>query len=160
MAEVNWTNQVDVTGQYGETSSPISFSSNIVSTTIVQGLTVTKKADKEGPLTYTMTITNSSGKTLTGGVLTDKLNIDIVELNTTYGVQIDGSPTSNYTYNGGELKVALPELADQGDYYCGISSYKKHLKQKEAVMFIVWKHVIEKRIEIKSPSSFFDYFIQ
>lgn len=118
MAEVNLTNQVDVTGQYGETSSPISFSSNIVSTTIVQGLTVTKKADKEnwvdGPLTYTMTITNSSGKTLTGGVLTDKLNIDIVELNTTYGVQIDGSPTSNYTYNGGELKVTLPELADQG----------------------------------------------
>ncbi len=31
------TNHVDISGQYGESSSPITFSSNTVSTTIVEG---------------------------------------------------------------------------------------------------------------------------
>jgi len=118
MAEVSLTNQVDISGQYGESSTPISFASNIVTTTIVQGLTVNKVADKvnwiNGPLTYTVTIENNSGATLSSGVLTDNLNTSLVEFNTTYGVQIDGTPTasSNYTYNDGELKVTLPELTD------------------------------------------------
>lgn len=116
MAEVSLTNQVDVTGQYGDGSSPISFSSNIVTTTIVQGLTVNKSADKvnwvDGPLTYTVEITNSSGSTLSSGILTDRINTTLVEFNTAYGVMIDSSSSSNYTYNDGELKVTLPELAN------------------------------------------------
>ena len=117
MAEVSLTNQVDVTGQYGEQSSPISFSSNIVTTNIVQGLTVNKTADKtnwiDGPLTYTVVIQNSSGSALTGGVLTDNINTDLVDFNTTYGVQIDGEASSNYTYNDGELKITLPQLDNE-----------------------------------------------
>lgn len=62
MAEINLTNKADIAGTYGDSASPITFSSNDVSTTIVQGFTVTKKADKtywvDGPLTYTITITN------------------------------------------------------------------------------------------------------
>lgn len=109
------TNHVDISGQYGEESSPISFSSNTVSTTIIEGLTVTKAADKvnwvDGPLTYTVTIKNSSGGTLTNGVLTDNLDTTLVVFNSAYGVQINGVSSSEYTYNDGELKITLPELA-------------------------------------------------
>jgi len=116
MAEVSLTNQVDITGQYGDASSPVSFSSNIVTTSIIQGLTVTKTADKvnwvDGPLTYTVQIQNTSGSSLTSGVLTDNLNTDLVEFNNTYGVNIDDSPTSDFTYSGGELKITLPTLAN------------------------------------------------
>ncbi len=117
MAEVNLTNQVDITGQYGDASSPISFSSNIVTTKIVQGLTVNKSADKvnwvDGPLTYTVVIENTTGSTLTDGVLTDKLDTNLIEFNSTYGVKIDGVSSSDYNYNSGELKITLPELVDQ-----------------------------------------------
>lgn len=116
MAQVSLTNQVDITGQYGDASSPISFSSNIVTTSIIQGLTVNKTADKvnwvDGPLTYTIEIQNSSGSTLTGGVLTDNLDTNLIEFNKTYGVYIDDSSSENYTYNDGELKVTLPTLTD------------------------------------------------
>lgn len=109
------TNHVDISGQYGEESSPISFSSNTVSTTIIEGLTVTKAADKvnwvDGPLTYTVIIKNSSGGTLTNGVLTDNLDTTLVVFNSAYGVQINGVSSSEYTYNDGELKITLPELA-------------------------------------------------
>lgn len=110
------TNHVDISGQYGESSSPITFSSNTVSTTIVEGLTVTKSADKvnwvDGPLTYTVVIKNDSGSTLTNGVLTDNLDTTLVDFNTVYGVQINSASSSEYTYNDGELKITLPELAN------------------------------------------------
>ena len=116
MSQVNLTNQVDVTGQYGDASTPVSFSSNIVTTSIIQGLTVNKSADKvnwvDGVLTYTIVIQNTSGSNLTGGVLTDNLNTDLVEFNNDYGVQIDDTPTSQFTYSSGELKVTLPTLND------------------------------------------------
>lgn len=117
MAEISLTNQVDIAGQYGESATPITFSSNIVTTTIVQGLTVNKTADKvnwiDGPLTYTITVENSSGATLTNGVLTDNLNTTLVDFNTTYGIQIDGASSTNFTYNDGELKITLPEIANE-----------------------------------------------
>lgn len=116
MADLSLTNKVDIAGQYGENSSPITFSSNLVTTTIVQGLTVTKAADKntwvDGPLTYTITIQNNSGTTLKSGALTDNLNTDLVEFSTTYGVKIDNVAYSEYTYTSGELKITLPDLND------------------------------------------------
>lgn len=118
MADISLTNTANVEGQYGDGSSPISLSSNTVTTTIVQGLTVTKSADKtnwiDGPLTYTILVENNSGPTLSSGVLTDNLNISLVEFSNSYGVKIDGSTSSEFTYNSdtGELKIALPDLAD------------------------------------------------
>lgn len=110
------TNQVDIEGQYGDEATPISFSSNIVSTTIVEGLTVTKTADKvnwvDGPLTYTIVIQNDSGSALSSGTLTDNLDTSLVEFNTSYGVQIDGSASSSYTHTDGELKITLPSIAN------------------------------------------------
>lgn len=116
MATQSLTNQVDITGQYGDTSSPVSFSSNIVTTSIIQGLSVTKSADKtnwiDGPLTYTVQIQNTSGTSLTSGILTDNLNTSLVEFNNSFGVTIDDTPTSNFTYSSGELKITLPTLAN------------------------------------------------
>lgn len=110
------TNQVDIVGEYGNTSTPISFSSNIVSTTIVEGLSVTKAANKinwvDGPLTYTIVITNNSGSALKDGVLTDKLDISLIDFDKTYGVKLNDQPMSNYNYNDGELKITLPELSN------------------------------------------------
>lgn len=115
MAEINLTNKADIAGTYGDSASPITFSSNDVSTTIVQGFTVTKTADKtywvDGQLTYTITITNDSGGTLTSGTLTDKIDTSIVNFNTSYGVQINGTSSTNFTYSEGTLTVTLPDLA-------------------------------------------------
>ena len=114
MAIVNLTNQTTVEGQYGSPASAISFFSNEVTTNIVQGLMVQKNADKtnwvNGPLTYTIVVTNNSGNTLSSGSLIDKIDTTLVDFSTTYGVQIDDSKTSNYTYNDGNLQVTLPDL--------------------------------------------------
>ena len=117
MAEITLTNRAEIEGTYGNPGSEITFSSNDVTTTIVQGLTVTKTADKtywvDGALTYTIVVKNESGSTLTNGSLTDTLDTALVSFNSTYGVQMDGSATSDFTYNSGVLKVNLKELADQ-----------------------------------------------
>lgn len=117
MAKVTLTNQADFTGTYGAAENPVTFSSNQVSTTIIQGLTATKTADKEfwidGPLLYTIQIQNSSGDTFSKGVLKDTLD-SIVTLDTAFGVKINDSATSDFTFNGGVLSVNLPDMADGG----------------------------------------------
>lgn len=117
MAQTNLTNKVDIEGQYGDDNTPITFSSNLVTTSIVDGLTVTKSADKtnwvDGPLTYTIVVTNQSGDSLKSGVLTDILDTTLVDFNTTYGVQLNGTATTDFTYNAGELKITLPDLANE-----------------------------------------------
>ncbi len=114
MAQISLENKVDINGQYGDPASPIAFSSNTVTTNIIQGLSVTKAADKtnwvDGPLTYTVVVANESGSAMTTGTLQDSFNTTLVDFNTTYGVQIDGSATSNFTYNDGLLTITLPDL--------------------------------------------------
>lgn len=71
MAQVLLTNQADLSGSYGALAVPVVFSSNSVTTTIIQGLTATKSVDKtywvNGPLLYTIKIDNNSGDTFTKG---------------------------------------------------------------------------------------------
>lgn len=109
-------NKIEINGTYGDEATPVTFSSNTVTTTIVRGLTVTKSADKQswvdGLLTYTITINNSSGAKLASGTVMDQLNTTLVNFNTESGVTINGEATSNYTYSGGVLSVTLPEIAD------------------------------------------------
>ena len=118
MAQVTLTNQADFSGSYGTTASPVVFSSNAVTTTIVQGLTATKTADKtywvNGPLLYTIRIENNSGESFTKGVLTDVLNTDLITLDSAYGVEINSSKTSDYIYTSGNLSIQLPDLEDGG----------------------------------------------
>ncbi len=118
MAKKITDNQTDFTGVYGAESEPITFASNLVSTTIISGLTAVLSADKkywvDGPLTYTVVITNESGDVYSKGVLADNIDTANVVFDSDYGVEIDGSKTTDFTYSGGLLSVNLPDIAEGG----------------------------------------------
>lgn len=118
MAKITTENQTDYTGLYGTEAEPITFASNLVSTTIISGLTAVLSADKKywvnGPLTYTVVITNNSGDVYTKGVLHDTLDTATVAFDTDYGVEIGGTKTTDFTISGGVLTVNLPDIEDGG----------------------------------------------
>lgn len=118
MAKRIITNQTDFSGTYGTEAEPITFASNQVSTTIISGLTAVLSADKtywvNGPLTYTVLITNSSGDVYQKGVLVDNIDTANVVFDADFGVEIGGTKTSDFTYSGGVLTVNLPDIADEG----------------------------------------------
>jgi len=113
MAESILLNQGNFKGLFGD-NCDIEFSTNQVSTTIIQGLTATKTADKicwvNGPLTYTITVKNETDSDFTSGIMTDYLDPSIVMLDNTYDIFINGAPTA-YTFTAGVLSVALPTIA-------------------------------------------------
>lgn len=117
MAETILTNQADFSGLYGD-ECEIVFTSNEVSTTIIGGLTATKTADKKcwvnGPLNYTITVVNNSGVTISDLILTDYLDPNLVTLDQAYGVFINGTLSTTYTYSAGTLSVPLPPIMDGG----------------------------------------------
>ncbi|MCL2176945.1 MAG: hypothetical protein FWB72_03215 [Firmicutes bacterium] len=112
MANAILLNKAVVDGTY--TSLPLEIDSNILSTTIVAGLTVVKTASAliwvGGNLTYTVTISNLTDEDFVTPTLTDTLDITQIDLvaNT---VKIDGV-TSAYTYSSvtGLLTVVLPTV--------------------------------------------------
>lgn len=112
----NLTNSANVEGTLGDEQMPINLTSNLVTTMVVDGLTITKRADKDfwagGELIYTIVVTNNSGSTLSGGVITDILDTSMVELDASYGVKLNGTDTSNFRYDQGTLTVDLPDLND------------------------------------------------
>lgn len=118
MAQVSLTNQAGLTGTYGALAVPVVFSSNSVTTTIIQGLTATKTVDKthwvNGPLLYTIKIDNTSGERFTKGVLTDIINPALATLDTVYGVTINGAKSTDYKFTAGTLSINLPDLEDGG----------------------------------------------
>ena len=67
-----------------------------------------------GPLTYTVLITNSSGDVYQKGVLVDNIDTANVVFDADFGVEIGGTKTSDFTYSGGVLTVNLPDIADEG----------------------------------------------
>lgn len=118
LAKITTQNQTDFSGTYGTEAEPITFASNLVSTTIISGLTAVLSADKKywvnGPLTYTVVITNNSGDVYSKGVLVDNLDTANVSFDADYGVEIGGEKTTDYTISGGTLSVNLPDIADEG----------------------------------------------
>lgn len=114
MAEVILTNMGDFTAEYdGEI---ITFSSTEVKTTIVHGITAVKSADKSiwvnGPLLYTVVLTNDSGMPLTDGTFTDQLDIALITLDEAHGIYINGVKTAHTFDAGGVLLVEhLPTIA-------------------------------------------------
>ena len=116
MATKTTLNQADFSGSYGVDSTPITFASNQVTTTIVSGLTATLSANKtywvDGALLYTVVIENSSGETYSKGVLSDQLDTANVTFDNDYAVQINGQKTSDYTLAEGLLSVNLPDVSD------------------------------------------------
>lgn len=90
--------------------------SNVVSTQIIDGLEVTKSANKsywvDGSLMYNVVITNQSGGLLKNAVLTDNIDTDLVDFDHHYGVKYREIYNLEYTLDNGELKVNLPELSN------------------------------------------------
>lgn len=115
MANMNIRNSAQLDGLYGDNQTPITFDSNLVTTTIVDGLTVRKSADRDvwagGELKYTIEVENNSGNTLSGGILTDTLD-NMIEFDAGYGVKINDVATSNYRYQGKLLTISLPDIGD------------------------------------------------
>lgn len=110
----NLTNSASVEGVIDD--MPINLTSNLVTTMIVDGLTITKSADKDfwagGELLYTIVVTNNSGNKLSSGEITDMLDTSMVALDGNYGVKLNETDTSNYKYDNGILTISLPELED------------------------------------------------
>lgn len=110
-------NYGDFTGDFlGEPG--VTATTNIVETNIVGGITATKSADKEfwinGPLTYTIELTNDSGEPYENVVLTDQLD-PLTVLDQTYGVFVNNVKVTNYTYTAGMLTVPAGDIPEGGD---------------------------------------------
>lgn len=108
----------DFTGDFlGETG--VTATTNIVETRIVSGITTTKTADKEfwinGPLTYTIELDNASGETYENITLTDYLDPAVVSLDEDYGVFVNGTKITTYTYAAGTLTVPIGNIGDGND---------------------------------------------
>lgn len=109
------SNTVNVLGNYN--SIPTSLESEAVVVSMIDGLTVTKEADKmvwaSGVLTYTITINNAATENYTSPVITDVLNPSLVTF-VSGSVMLNNEKLeeSNYTYeaSSGTLTINLPDI--------------------------------------------------
>lgn len=113
--ETTLNNTATVLGTYNEI--PTTLTSEVLVTTLLSGLTVTKTADKEvwadGNLTYTITVDNQTTETYTSPVITDILDKDLVTLLTdTIKINETIATTSDYQYDEatGKLTVNLSDI--------------------------------------------------
>ena len=106
-------NTVGAKGNYNSIPTSITSVASVV--TMVEGLSITKTADKlvwaDGELTYTIVITNDADQTYENVVVTDILNITLVEL-VDKSVTIDSvqATTGEYEYNDGTLTVNINDI--------------------------------------------------
>lgn len=97
-------NTVYSVGNYNSVPTSITSVASVV--TIVDGLSITKTADKEmwadGVLTYTIVVTNDADQTYETPVLTDVLDTSLIEF-VNGSVTIDGveATSSEYKYESG-----------------------------------------------------------
>lgn len=114
--ETQLSNTATVLGEYN--NIPTSISSQALVVTMIDGLTVTKTADKmiwaDGILTYTILVDNKATETYTSPKITDILNTTLVSF-VSDSVTIDGvkAETSKYTYDEstGTLTINLDDIA-------------------------------------------------
>lgn len=114
------SNTASALGNYNDI--PTSITSNTSVVNIVEGLTLSKFADKtnwaDGELEYTLTITNKTDKTYVKPVVTDTIDTNLVTF-------VDGSVTiddvaatsSEYSYNDGTntLTINLGDILPSGN---------------------------------------------
>lgn len=104
------TNTVTVGGNYNDI--PTSISSEAVVVTMLDGLTVTKSADKsvwaDGALTYTVEVNNETTVNYTEPVITDTLNTTLVSF-VVGSVTINGEKMdeSKYTYSDATVFLTI-----------------------------------------------------
>ena len=113
--ETQLTNTVSVAGSYNEV--PLSITSDALVVTMLDGLKVTKTADKmvwaDGVLTYTITVTNSTA-IFTSPVITDVLDktlVTFVDGSVTIDGQTAASEIYSYDETSGKLTVNLSNIA-------------------------------------------------
>lgn len=113
-------NQASAVGEYNNISTSLTSEVSVV--TIIDGLTITKSADKEnwasGVLTYTIVVNNTTGNTYSDVNVTDVLDTTKIKLVdgsvTVDGATItEGSGVNEYTYDdtSGTLVVNLGDIA-------------------------------------------------
>ncbi len=113
--ETQLTNAVSVEGNYN--AVPLSITSDVLVVTMLNGLTVTKKADKmmwaDGNLTYTIVVTNDAEETFTTPIITDNLDKNLITF-VNGSVTIDGNSASsdkyNYDESTGKLTINLEDI--------------------------------------------------
>lgn len=113
------SNTVSVLGNYN--NIPTEINSEAVVVSMIDGLTVTKTADKmvwaDGLLTYTIVINNKADLSYTTPVITDILDTTKVGF-VNESVTIDGvkAETSKYTYeeSTGTLTITLDDIEATG----------------------------------------------
>lgn len=113
--ETNLNNTVSVLGNYN--NIPTSVSSQVLVVSMIDGLTVTKSADKmiwaDGVLTYTVVVDNKTTESYTSPVITDVLDISLVSF-VSGSVTVDGEKLdeSKYTYaeDTGALIINLSDI--------------------------------------------------
>lgn len=104
------TNTVYSNGNYN--NIPTSLTSNTSVVNMIEGLTLTKDADKknwsDGLLTYTIKLNNSTTTPYTNPVITDIINTDLVEF-VTDSVKINGieATSSEYSYDTGTHTLTI-----------------------------------------------------
>ncbi len=113
MADTTLTNKASVAGNYN--SIPVALETEAVVTNLINGLTVTKTADRQnwatGLLTYTVTVTNNAVNALEAPVITDILDTDLVNF-VENSVTVNGtSKTATYDSATGTLTVDLETIA-------------------------------------------------
>ena len=116
--ETELTNTATVLGEYNSIPTEISTTALVV--TILEGLTVTKSADKpiwtEGNLTYTIEINNETTQAYTTPVITDILDPTLIVL-VKGSIKVDDTilEESQYTYeeDTGKLTITLPDITSQ-----------------------------------------------
>lgn len=101
-------NTVSVVGNYN--NIPTSVTSLVSVVTMINGLSITKNADKpiwaDGNLTYTIVVTNETEKAYTNPVVTDKLDNNLIKF-VDGSVTIDGQNASSSEYNYDESSNTL-----------------------------------------------------
>lgn len=113
--ETQLTNTASVLGEYN--SVPTTITSEALVVTMIDGLTVTKTADKQvwadGNLTYTILVDNKSTESYTNPTITDILDTTLVTF-IPESVTIGGqkAETSQYSYDEatGKLTITLSDI--------------------------------------------------
>ncbi len=116
MADTTLTNKASVAGNYN--SIPVALETDAVVTNLIDGLTVTKTADRQnwatGLLTYSITVTNNAVNALEAPVITDVLDTALVKF-VENSVTVNGvSKTAAYDEATGTLTVDLETIAAGG----------------------------------------------
>lgn len=114
--ETQLTNTASVLGSYNNVPTAISSQALVVS--MIDGLTVTKTADKmiwaDGVLTYTIVVDNQATEAYTTPIITDILDTTLVSF-VEDSVMIEGvkAEASEYSYDEatGTLKINLTDIA-------------------------------------------------